>query len=125
MNTALWIIQIVLGVAFAGAGIMKLTQPREQLIEKGMDYVEDLSPNAVKTIGGLEVLAGIGLILPPAVDILPILAAVAASGLVVTMIGAAVTHIRRKEYMPQLLVNGVLGGLALVVVIGRFGAYAF
>lgn len=124
MNTALWIIQILLGVAFAGAGFMKVTTPRDQLIEKGMAYVEDLSPNGVKAIGVLELLAGIGLVLPPAVNIVPILAAVAATGLVFTMIGAAATHVRRKEYMPSLVVNGVLGGLALLVAIGRFGTYA-
>ncbi len=125
MNTALWIIQILLGVAFAGAGVMKATTSRDQLIEKGMGYVEEISPNSVKAIGVLELLAGIGLVLPPAVNIMPTLTAIAATGLVITMVGAAATHVRRKEYMPSLLVNGVLGGLALLVAIGRFGAYAF
>jgi len=118
-------VQIALGLAFVGARVMKTTKPREELIENGMAYMEDLSPNAVKAIGALELLAGIGLVLPPAVDVLPVLSAFAAAGLVLIMIGAAVFHIRRAEFMPSLLVNAVLGGLALFVAIGRFGTYSF
>ena len=125
MNTALWIVQILLGAAFIGAGAMKIAKAPQDLIDNGMAYVEDLSPNMLRFIGAVELLAGIGLILPPAVNVLPILAAVAAAGLVVTMIGAAVTHVRRNEYVPSLVINGALGGLALFVAIGRFGAYAF
>ena len=40
------------------------------------------------------------------------------------MIGAAVTHARRKE-APMIGANLVLLGLAAVVVWGRFGPYAF
>ena len=34
MNTLAWILQIVLGLAFLGAGAMKATQPKEKLVEK-------------------------------------------------------------------------------------------
>ncbi|MFT5221892.1 MAG: putative membrane protein YphA (DoxX/SURF4 family) [Glaciecola sp.] len=125
MNTALWIAQIVLGLAFVGAGVMKATKSRAELKEKGFDYVEDLSDGGLKAIGVVEILAGIGLILPPAVDVLPILAGIAAAGLVIVMLGAIALHIRRKEYMPSLLVNGVLGGAALFIAVGRLGAQAF
>ena len=125
MNTALWIAQILLATAFLASGAMKVMKPHGDLIDSGMDYAEDFSPNSVKAIGAIEIVAAIGLVLPPAVDVLPNLAAFSAAGLVVTMIGAAIVHIRRKEYMPSLLVNAVLGGLALFVAIGRFGDYAF
>jgi uncharacterized membrane protein YphA (DoxX/SURF4 family) len=125
MNTALWIAQIVLALAFLASGAMKVMKPRGDLIDSGMEYAEDFSPNSVKAIGIIEIVAAIGLVLPPAVDVLPNRAAFAAAGLVIIMIGAAVVHVRRKEYMPSLLVNAVLGGLALFVAIGRFGDYAF
>ena len=64
------------------------------------------------------------LIVPPLVHILPVLAPVAAVGLALTMVGAIVTHGRRKEY-PNVAINVVLLGLALFVAWGRFGAYAF
>lgn len=72
MNTVLWILQIVLAVAFLGAGAMKLTQSRAKLAPR-MGWVEDFSDTGVKAIGALEVLAAIGLVLPAALDIAPVL----------------------------------------------------
>jgi hypothetical protein len=70
------------------------------------------------------VLAGLGLILPAVLDIAPVLTGWAAIGLVVLMIGAAVTHARRKK--PQLIVPTlILAALATVAAWGRFGAYSF
>lgn len=123
MNAVLWILAALLAVAFLGSGIMKLTQPKEKLHER-MAWVEDFSPGLIKTIGALEILAAIGLILPAALDIVPILVPLTAIGLVGLMIGAALTHTRRKEY-PMIAVNGVLLILAAVVAWGRFGPYSF
>ena len=78
----------------------------------------------MKLIGALEVLAAIGLILPAAFDVVPVLVPLAAVGLVALMIGAALTHARRRE-IPLIVVNLVLLALAVVVVWGRFGPYSF
>jgi hypothetical protein len=84
-----------------------------------MTYVEDFSPNTVRLIGGLELLAAIGLILSALTGILPILTPLAAVGLVLTMIGAMLTHLRRHE--PAAMVfNLVLLALAAFVAYGRF-----
>jgi uncharacterized membrane protein YphA (DoxX/SURF4 family) len=117
MNIALWIVQGLLAVAFLMAGGMKLTQPKEKLATN-MGWVEDFSQNTVRVIGLLEVLGAIGLILPMALSILPVLTGIAAVGLVLTMIGAAITHIRRGE-MPMLVPPAVLGLLAAFVAVGR------
>lgn len=124
MNVTLWIIAGLLAVLFLAAGLMKSTQPKEKLASSGMDWVESFSPGAVKTIGALEALAGIGLILPAAVDIAPIFVPLAATGLVLVMIGAMIFHARRKETQ-AILMNVVLLALAAVVAWGRFGPYAF
>ncbi|WP_030436320.1 DoxX family protein [Actinoplanes subtropicus] len=124
MNIVLWIIAGVLAAAFAAAGAMKLTQPKEKLAASGMAWTEDFSPGMVKLIGALEVLAAIGLILPAALGIAPVLVPLAALGLVLIMLGAIVTHARRKE--AQVIgVNVVLLLLAAAVVWGRFGPYSF
>jgi uncharacterized membrane protein YphA (DoxX/SURF4 family) len=124
MNVVLWIIAAALAVAFLAAGVMKLTQPKEKLHESGMAWTEDFSPPMVKTIGLLELLAAVGLVLPAAVDVLPVLVPLAALGLVAVMVGAAITHTRRRE--PQMIViNIVLLALAAVVAWGRFGPYSF
>jgi hypothetical protein len=124
MNVALWIIAIVVAGTFGSAGLLKIIRPKSQLATMGLAWVEDFSPRTIKIIGTLEVLAAIGLIVPPLVDIATIFVPLAALGLVVLMIGAAVTHGRRHE--PQMVVvNVVLLILAGVVMIGRFGPYAF
>lgn len=124
MNVVLWILAIVLAIAFLGAGLMKIARSKEQLAASGMGYVEDFSGGTVKAIGVLEVLAALGLILPGLLGVAPILVPLAASGIVLLMIGAIITHLRRKE-TPMVIVNLVLLVLAAIVAWGRFGPYAF
>lgn len=123
MNIFLWIVAGLLALGFLGAGAMKLSQPREKLAAS-MGWVEEFSAPMVKVIGGLEVLGALGLILPAATGIVPILTPLAAVGLALVMAGAILTHVRRKEY-PVIGVNAVLLILAVVVAWGRFGPYAF
>ena len=124
MNVVLWIVAGLLAVAFLAAGLMKLTQPKKKLADSGMGWAEDFSDGAVKGIGALEVLGAAGLILPAALDIVPVLVPIAATGLALLMLGAAVTHARRKE-STNIVVNIVLLALAAFVAWGRFGPYAF
>lgn len=124
MNVVLWIVAGLLALAFLAAGGMKVAQPKEKLAASGMGWVDDFSPNAIKAIGTLEVLAAVGLVLPPLLDVAPVLAPLAALGLVLTMVGAAITHGRRGETQ-MIVVNLVLGALAAVVAWGRFGPYSF
>jgi len=121
MDTALWILQVLLAVAFFGAGLMKLTQPKAKVAER-MAWANDFSETQLKLIGLVELLGAVGLILPAITRILPILTPLAAVGLVLTMIGAALTHIRRGE-MPMVLPNLVLLVLAAIVAYGRFVAF--
>jgi uncharacterized membrane protein YphA (DoxX/SURF4 family) len=124
VNITLWIIAGGLAAAFLAAGALKLVQPKEKLAASGMGWTEDFSPVTIKTIGLLEVLAAIGLILPAVLGIVPALVPLAALGLGGLMAGAAITHARRKE-TPMIAINVVLLALALVVAWGRFGPYAF
>ena len=118
MNIALWVVQGLLAVAFLMAGFMKASQPKEKLAAR-MAWVEDFSAGNIRLIGILEVLAAIGLILPPITGILPWLAPLAAVGLILTMIGAARTHQRRVENQ-MIGTNVVLLLLAAFVAYGRF-----
>lgn len=120
MEVALWVIQVLLALVFVMAGVMKLTQPKEKIAAQ-MPWANDFSQNNIRLIGLVEVLGAIGLILPSLTRILPVLTPLAALGLVVTMVGAILTHLRRKE-TPMIVVNVVLLVLAAVVVYGRFVA---
>jgi uncharacterized membrane protein YphA (DoxX/SURF4 family) len=122
MNLALWIIAIVLAVAFVGSGLLKLVRTKEQLVTSGFGWAQDFSPSTIRLIGVAEILGAIGLILPAAVHIAPILVPLAAIGLALVMAGAAVVHARRNE-APMVAINVVLLALALFVAWGRLGPY--
>ena len=68
----------------------------------------------------MEILGALGVILPAWTGVAPILTPIAATGLAIVMIGAALTHLRRKE--PQAIaVNAVLLAIAAVVAVLRVG----
>jgi uncharacterized membrane protein YphA (DoxX/SURF4 family) len=124
MNVVLWIIAGLLTLVFLASGSQKVLLSKEQLVARGSGPLEDFSPGMIKLIGTMEVLAAIGLTLPAALDIAPVLVPLAALGLILLMIGAIVTHARRQEYQ-KIGLNLILAVLAVVVVWGRFGPYAF
>jgi uncharacterized membrane protein YphA (DoxX/SURF4 family) len=123
MNVVLWIVASLLAAAFFAAGLMKATQPKAKLAAN-MSWVEDYSDAQVKAIGLVEILGAVGLVLPAATGIATILTPLAATGLAVTMVLAALVHVRRNE-TKALPVNVVLFVLAAFVAIMRFGPYSF
>jgi len=123
MNIALWIIAGALAGAFVLAGSTKLSQSKEKLASS-QPWTEDFGPGTIKVIGLLEVLAAVGLILPAALDIVPVLVPLAALGLVLLMGGAIITHLRRHE-ASVIVVNVILLVLAVVVAWGRLGPESF
>lgn len=125
MNVVLWVLQILLALVFLGAGVMKLMRTRDQLRSSGMAYVEDFSDTTMKLIGAAEVLGALGLVLPAATGVAPILTPVAAAALAVVMVGAVVTHVRRKEYPKDVVLPAALLVMSVIVAWGRFGPYAF
>lgn len=124
MNIVLWIVAAVLAFGMLASGGMKLARPKAALATSGQGWVEDFSDGAVKGIGALEVLAALGLILPALLDIAPILVPIAATGVVLLMIGAAITHARRREFS-AIPINVVLIVLGLFIAIFRFGPNSF
>jgi uncharacterized membrane protein YphA (DoxX/SURF4 family) len=124
MNQALWIVAIVLAAAFTGSGLMKLLVPKEKLVSSGQGWAQDVTPTNIRLIGVVELLGAAGLILPAVTHIAPILVPLAAIGLILVMVGAAVVHARRKEAM-NIGVNAVLLALAAFVAWGRFGPHPF
>jgi len=117
MDIALWIVQGLLAFVFLLSGLMKATQSIETLSEKIGDWVK-ASPQATRAIGIVEVLSAIGIILPLGINVLPILTPLAAIGLALTMAGAIITHLKRKE-MPQIMVNVVILSMAVFAAYGR------
>jgi uncharacterized membrane protein len=121
VSVAVWVVQGLLAVAFLHAGVVTVSQPRRKLAAS-MGWVEDFSDTTVRAIGVLELLGGVGLLLPAVAGVATVLVPLAAVGLALLMVGAAATHRRRRE--PEMIVvNGVLLVLAVVVAWARLGPY--
>ena len=94
---------------------------RDWLAERFQEHrpwIEDFSQPTVRIIGALEVLGAIGIVLPSLTGIVPSLTPLAALGLVLLMIGAALTHLRRAEYS-VITVTAVVLIVAALVAYGR------
>ena len=113
MNKILWIVQGLLAAIFLFAGGVKLVLPAEALT--GPIPIPVLF---LRFIGVCEVFGAAGLILPWLLRIRPGLTPLAASGLVIIMIGAVVVSLIGG--MGALaLIPSVVGVLAAFVAYGR------
>lgn len=120
LRIALWIVQALLGLAFTFAGILKTTTPIDELAAQ-MVWPGAVPAALVRFIGVSELLGGIGLVLPSLTRVQPKLTPLAAAGLTLVMILAALFHVTRGE-MSALPINAVMGGLAVFVAWGRWTA---
>jgi uncharacterized membrane protein YphA (DoxX/SURF4 family) len=114
MNYALWIVQGLLALLFLFAGGMKLVLP----IEAMTGQIPMPGP-FLRFIGVVEVLGGLGLILPGLLGIRPGLTPLAAAGLVIIMIGATVLTLASGA-VATALIPLVVGLLSAFVAYGRW-----
>ena len=119
MNSALWIASGLLALAVVAAGGTKLAVPREKLLDK-MKWAATWRDDRFKLLGLAEVLGGVGLIVPWATGIVPVLTPIAALCLVVLMVGAVKTHIDLKEG-PMAAGPAFFAALGVFIALGRFG----
>jgi hypothetical protein len=125
MNLALWIITGLLAVVALTGGVTKIFVPKEKLAAApGGSWTKAAGVGFVKTLGVLELLAAVGLILPAVVDVAPVLVPVTAVCWVFLMVGAMVTHGRRGEARFVVL-NVIYLALAALIAWGRFGPERF
>jgi uncharacterized membrane protein YphA (DoxX/SURF4 family) len=92
MNIVLWIVQILLAVTFLWSGATKLLDPAQL----PWPWISQ-NPGLVKVTAIFDLLAGIGLVLPALLRILPKLTVYAAYGTIALMIAAIVFHVSRGE----------------------------
>jgi hypothetical protein len=126
MNLALWIAAGMLAVVALVAGLSKAFVPNERLAAtSGGEWTRDASVGFVKTLGVLELLAAVGLILPAVVDIAPVLVPLTAACRVVLMVGAMITHLRHGGFNRFVALNVIYLALAAFIAWGRFGPERF
>ncbi|MEU7679824.1 DoxX family protein [Micromonospora taraxaci] len=121
MNMALWIAAGLLAAVALAGGVTKTFVPKEKLAAtNGGEWTADASVGFVKTLGILEILAAVGLILPAVLDIAPVLVPVTALCWVLLMVGAMITHLRYNE-AKFIVVNLLYLAVAAFVAWGRLG----
>jgi DoxX-like family len=114
MTYALWILQVLLALLFLFTGGMKLLLPIEELTSEF-----PLPGWFVRFLGLAETLGALGLILPGLLHIRPGLTPLAAAGLVIIMIGAAVITLMTMD-VTLALIPLTVGLLAAFVAYGRW-----
>lgn len=106
IKIALWTVSILLAAMFLFTGSFKLLKPQEV---KPMFVHYGYAAWFATVIGTCEVLGGFGLLLPR-------VAALAAAGLSIIMVGAFFTHATHHELFPQAM--GPLVLLVLLITVG-------
>jgi len=114
MNIALWIVQGLLAALFLFAGGMKLVVSLDQLTGP-----VPIPGWFMRFLGVVEVLGGLGLILPGLLRIRPGLTPLAAAGLVIIMIGATAITLKGGDVATAVIPLAV-GLLAAFVAYGRW-----
>lgn len=116
LHYVLWVAQILMAVFFAMVGWTKLSTSYAELAAN-MAWVSSFPEWVIRAIGAAELLAALGLVIPPAVRFKPKLAAVAATGLFINMVGAFLLHLSRGE---SVMLNVILGLISAFIAWGRF-----
>jgi len=120
MNVALWIVQWLLAFAFAAAGGMKLLAYEKYKATSEKNGPSGLTRGLISFIGVAELAGAIGIVLPMAAGVAPLLSAGAAVGLATIMVLAIGYHVRRRE---SPAAPAILFALSMFVGVGRFSQW--
>jgi hypothetical protein len=96
MDIAYWILAALLAAFYLYAGGKKVVQSRERL-QPMMGWVDRVPMPLVRTIGVLELLGAVGLVLPRLTGVAPWLSVAAAVGLALVQVGGIAVHLSRGE----------------------------
>jgi uncharacterized membrane protein len=117
MATTIWILKGAIALLFAFTGINKLLFSKTRLLDKGMNGLLNLDEEQIKVAGFLEVLGALGLILPDLLNIYPVLSAIAALCLSLTMIVAGWINHRLKL---SIVANFVIFTVCILIAYWEF-----
>lgn len=116
LNIILWITQVLLSITFIWAACMKLFQSSDKLAAMWPWTAENTV--LVKLTGVLDLLAGLGLVLPGLLRIQPKLTIFTAYASIALMIAAIIFHVSRGE-ASQIGINIFFAALAAFIAWGR------
>jgi uncharacterized membrane protein YphA (DoxX/SURF4 family) len=115
MNIVVWVLQVLLAIAFFAHGWLFLSPPAE--------FVEQMNASLPRWfqlfLGVAEVMAAVGLTLPGLTRILPWLVSWAAIGVATVTVSATAFHVARGE-MSSAVITLVLTVIAVFVAYARY-----
>ena len=115
MNVTLWVLQVLLAVAFFAHGLLLLVPPPDIAAQMNASL-----PRWFQVfLGVAEILAAVGLTLPAMTRIRPGLVSWAAGGVMIVMIAATLYHVSRREFS-SAVITAVLLAMASFVAYGRW-----
>ena len=121
-NALLWIGQGLLASLFALTGAIKLIVPRERL-QVRMHWARTWPRGRIRLLGLAELAGALGLVLPRATGIAPLLTPLAAACLALLMGGAVQAHLRlRESAVPAVVVGLLCVGLAAALLVAGVSA---
>ena len=116
-NVLLWTAQVLLAALFLFAGGFKLYLPAEALEQQAQ-----MSGAFLHFVGAMELLGGLGLLLPALIGVRTYLTPLAAAGLAIIMIGATVTTVASHGVVAAIMPFAT-GCVAAFIAYGRSTSY--
>jgi hypothetical protein len=117
MNIVLWVLQVALAFLCISGGVFQIFKIEE--LKKGVAAMRELPRSLWACLGAFGCLAGLCLIVPGALNVLPVLTAVAAAGMVAqsALISALYVRYGDRAPMPYSITMAIL---AAFIAYGRF-----
>ena len=116
MNILLWVLQILAALMYGSSGVMKIFMFDK--ISQDVPSFGALPREAWMTLGILELVCTVGLIIPAAFHWNTPLTILAATVLAVESLVFVGVHVKYREIMPMIL-SGVLGLIMAFIAYGR------
>jgi uncharacterized membrane protein YphA (DoxX/SURF4 family) len=116
MNILLWVLQVLAALVYGSSGVMKVFMFDK--ISQNVPSFGALPRKAWMTLGIVELVCTVGLIVPAAFHWQPLLTILAATVLAVESLVFIWVHVKYSEVAPMIL-SGVLGLLVAFIAYGR------
>ena len=116
MNILLWVLQVLAALVYGSSGVMKVFMFDK--ISQNVPSFGALPRKAWMTLGIVELVCTVGLIVPAAFHWQPLLTILAATVLAVESLVFIWVHVKYSEVAPMIL-SGVLGLLVAFIAFGR------
>jgi len=116
MNILLWVLQVLAALLYGSSGVMKVFMFDK--VSQDVPSFGALPRKAWMTLGIVELVCTVGLIVPAAFHWQPRLTILATTVLAVESLVFVSMHVKYREVAPTIL-SGVLGLLMAFIVYGR------